>query len=110
LLFRGALLGLLRRSLHPALACLLVGLLFGLLHLHVVRILPTGILGVLLCVAALRSGSLWVPVVIHALHNGVLVIASDQGWFLDPPLWALLLMAALCVAAVVGLRGRRALH
>ncbi len=110
LLFRGALLGLLRRSLHPALACLLVGLLFGLLHLHVVRILPTGVLGVLLCVAALRSGSLWVPVVIHALHNGVLVIASDQGWFLDPPLWALLLMAALCVAAVVGLRGRRALH
>ncbi len=102
LLFRGALLGLLKRSVRPALACLVVGLLFGVLHLHAVRILPTGVLGVLLCAAALRGRSLWVPVIIHALHNGFLVVASVQGWFGDPPLWVLLAMAAASVVAVVG--------
>jgi sodium transport system permease protein len=105
LLFRGALLGLLKRSVRPALACVVVGLLFGALHLHVVRILPTGVLGIVLCVVALRARSLWVPVAIHALHNGFLVLASDQGWFTDPPLWVLLLMAAGSLAAV-GLMGR----
>jgi sodium transport system permease protein len=100
LLFRGALLGLMRRSVGPILASVVVGLLFGALHLHLVRILPTGVLGILLCVAALRSGSLWVPVIIHALHNGILVLASHQGWFSDPPLWLLLAMAAVALAAV----------
>ncbi len=103
LLFRGALLGLLRRSLHPALACLVVGALFGIIHLHVVRVLPTGLLGVLLAVAALRSRSLWVPVLIHALHNGFLVVASARGGFGDPPLWLLLGMALLSVLAVAAL-------
>ncbi len=100
LLFRGALLGLLRRSVGPVLACLVVGALFGAVHLHLIRVLPTGILGVVLCAAALRSRSLWVPVTIHALHNGFLVLASSLGWFGDPPLWVLLLMAAVTVGAV----------
>lgn len=100
LLFRGALLGLVRRSVGPVLACIMVGALFGVVHLSVVRLLPTGLLGVLLCVAALRSRSLWVPVIIHALHNGFLVLASTQGWFADPPLALLLVMAAVSVIAV----------
>ena len=102
-LFRGTLLGLLRKSVGPVLACVVVGALFGVVHLSVVRILPTGLLGVLLCAAALRGRSLWVPVIIHALHNGLLVVASVQGWFGDPPVWVLLLMAASSIAAVAAM-------
>ncbi len=108
LLFRGTLLGLLRRSVGPLLACLVVGALFGLVHLSVVRMLPTGMLGVLLCAAALRARSLWVPVVIHALHNAILVVASEQGWFSDPPLWLLLFMATCSLGAVVAMGRSRA--
>ncbi len=107
LLFRGTLMGLLRRSAGPVATCLVVGVLFGVVHLHLVRMLPTGVLGVVLCAAAWRSGSLWVPVIVHALHNGFLVLASTQGWFGDPPLWVLLAMSAACLAAVA-LTGRRA--
>ncbi len=107
LLFRGALLGLLRRSVGPVVSCLVVGALFGLVHMHAMRILPTGVLGVLLCIADLRSGSLWVPITIHLLHNGFLVLASHYGWFADPPLWMLLAMAACAVAAVAAIGGLR---
>ena len=107
LLFRGALLGLLRRSVTPLLACVVVGALFGIVHLSVVRMLPTGLLGVLLCYAALRGRSLWVPVTIHALHNGLLVVASGQGWFADPPLWMLVSMAVVSVVAVALMGVRR---
>ena len=103
LLFRGALLGLMRRSVGPVLACVVVGALFGIIHLHVVRLLPTGLLGILLCAAALRGRSLWVAVVIHGLHNAFLVIASGLGWFGDPPLWVLLTMAAVALGSVTAM-------
>ena len=106
LLFRGTLLGLLRRSAGPIATCLVVGALFGVVHLHLIRMLPTGILGVLLCAAVWRSGSLWVPITIHALHNGFLVLASAKGWFGDPPLLVLVGMSAVSIAAVA-LVGRR---
>ncbi len=80
---------------------------FGLLHLSIYRILPTGTFGVLLCFAALRSRSLWVPVVIHALHNGVLLTWSTQGDPSQTPgLPVLVLGGAVALAAVVAL-GRR---
>lgn len=87
LLFRGALLGLLRRSLAPLPRALVVGLLFGGLHMMLFRIVPTGALGVVLGLFALRGGSLALPIVIHALNNGLLLAGSELGWFSeDPPL------------------------
>ena len=107
LLFRGAFLGLLRRSFSPVARCVVVGLAFGLLHLSIYRLLPTGLFGILLCAAALRSRSIWVPVVIHGLHNGVLLAwarSSPEGT--TPELHVLALAALVPVAAVAAL-GRR---
>jgi membrane protease YdiL (CAAX protease family) len=107
LLFRGAFLGLLRNSLGPIARCVVVGATFGLLHLSIYRVFPTGAFGVLLCFAAVRSRSLWVPVIMHALHNGVLLTWSTRGDATELPAFGLLaLSAAVAVGAVAGL-GRR---
>lgn len=109
ILFRGALLGLLRRRFGPLALCLLIGALFGLMHLAVPRLLPTGVLGVLLTWAALRSGSLWVPVVMHAVHNGLLFTLALTGVVPEGetvlPAFGLLGLAALAVGAVWLMRG-----
>jgi len=101
LLFRGTLLNLLRRSLGPLAACLVVGLLFGAIHLHLVRLLPTATFGVLLAWAALRSGSIWVPITMHALHNGLLLLLATQGFGQQAPAGLLVGLSVLCVASVL---------
>ncbi|MEZ4432654.1 MAG: CPBP family glutamic-type intramembrane protease [bacterium] len=110
LLFRGAILGLVRKRLGTLGACLLVGLLFGVIHLVVPRILPTAALGVLLTWAAIRSGSLWVPVVMHAVHNGLIFSLAFAGVGEDGepllPWWGLMPVAALAIGAVSLMRGR----
>ena len=55
-----------------------MGALFGFFHLSLARILPTGILGVLLCFTAWRAQSLFVPIFIHILHNGVVLVLSHH--------------------------------
>jgi sodium transport system permease protein len=102
-LFRGTLLSLARRSWGPVVACLAVGALFGLVHLQVMRIAPTGVLGVLLCVAVLRGRSLWLPVLVHGLHNALLVAVAGQAWARNPPVAILVAMAAVAVGAVAGM-------
>lgn len=105
LLFRGAILGLIERSLPRWAVVLVVGLLFGLLHLAIFRILPTGALGIVLTWAALRSGSLFVPVLMHLLNNGLVVGLGETGWLPEEgiPLWLSSLMALVCAAAVFGM-------
>ena len=70
LLFRGTIQGLLRQSTPAWARCIIVGALFGFFHLSLARILPTGILGVLLCFTAWRAQSLFVPIFIH-IHTTV---------------------------------------
>lgn len=108
LLFRGALLGLLERSLPPAGRVALVAALFGLLHLSYFRIAPTAALGLLFGAAALRSGSLFVPVLMHLLNNGLLVGAVGLGLIGaedEAPLWAGLGAVVVATTAVAAMRG-----
>jgi sodium transport system permease protein len=79
LLFRGAMLGLLRRAMKPVPRVLAVALAFGCMHLLLPRILPTAALGVLLGAASLRSRSLWVAVIMHAVNNGLALVAVRSG-------------------------------
>jgi sodium transport system permease protein len=70
-LFRGVILsGFRRLGQWPAL--LLTGLLFGLAHASIYRLLPTFFLGVLFGYAVWKTGSLWAGVVCHALNNGLM--------------------------------------
>jgi ABC-2 type transport system permease protein/sodium transport system permease protein len=74
--FRGFVLGSLNR-LSTVMAVVVSSLLFGLMHvltsnvLMVERFLPTALIGVLLAVIALRTGSIWPGMIFHAIHNGL---------------------------------------
>lgn len=68
--FRGYVLGALR-PLGPTAAVILTGLLFGALHLSLVRLVPLALLGMLWALAVQRSGSILPGMVMHLLNNGI---------------------------------------
>ncbi len=71
ILFRGLALPLLARTLGAAPAILLTAAFFALAHFHLPSFAPLFVLAIGLAVAYIYTGSLWVPVVIHALFNGL---------------------------------------
>lgn len=78
-LFRGPILRGLRSRLGPLSAALTTGLLFGIFHVELSRILPTALLGVLLSLIALHTGSILPAMLAHFLNNAVLVIQAYLG-------------------------------
>jgi sodium transport system permease protein len=106
LLFRGAIQGLLRDSTKAWVRCVLVGAAFGFFHLSIARMLPTGLLGILMCVTALRTRSFFIPVLIHILHNGTVMTLSHEGLIEDVPMWEFLIPGTLICLGGVALMGR----
>ncbi len=78
-LFRGPVLRGLLTRVGPVAAFLLTGILFGLLHMSVWRLIPTTLLGVMLSFIAWRAGSILPAMVAHALNNGILVVLARLG-------------------------------
>jgi sodium transport system permease protein len=103
LTFRGVLLHGLHRRLHPVLLVLVVGAIFGLFHGALFRILPTAFLGVLFATVTLLTGSLYPAILWHILHNASSVVAGYQELPLDSLDPALHLLAALTLAAAMGI-------
>jgi sodium transport system permease protein len=73
LAFRGFILSGLRRYFKPWSAIWLGSFLFALYHMNVFQFLPTFLLGAILALVTIRSGSIWPAVLFHLLHNGLLV-------------------------------------
>ncbi len=67
--FRGTLLYGLRKKLRPVPLALAVGLIFGLFHVALFRIVPTGFLGIILTAVALLTGSILPCMLLHAGNN-----------------------------------------
>jgi ABC-2 type transport system permease protein/sodium transport system permease protein len=82
ILFRGFVLSSLHRY-SAAWAIFISAALFGLMHvltsnvLAVERFLPSTFMGLLLAWLALRTGSIWPGMMVHALHNGLLLTVSQ---------------------------------
>jgi sodium transport system permease protein len=82
LLFRGVLLraswrpGARGAGLSTAAAVLVNGLLFALFHLSVYRLLPTFVLGAILALVAMRSGSILPAMLFHLLNNSAAILAG----------------------------------
>ncbi|MFH1130426.1 MAG: ABC transporter permease subunit/CPBP intramembrane protease [Pseudomonadota bacterium] len=74
LLFRGALLHASRDSLKPWAVVLLNAVLFGLFHLSIYRFFPTALLGAVLALIVLRTGSIYPAMVFHFLNNGAAIL------------------------------------
>jgi sodium transport system permease protein len=110
LAFRGfVLMGLLRR-LGTGKAVLVSSLLFAIAHLTAFQFLPTFLIGLLLGYLALRSGSVYPGMILHALHNGLVFAVGfyikqsggeDLGF--DDPLRPIYTWPVLTICSIIGL-------
>ncbi|MDX1567843.1 MAG: ABC transporter permease subunit/CPBP intramembrane protease [Longimicrobiales bacterium] len=107
--FRGVLLYGLRKKLRPVRLALTVGLIFGLFHVDLFRILPTAYLGVVLTAVVLLSGSILPAMAWHGLNNAFALVSADQGWSPEsaPPSLVWLGAAGLAVSGWILWRTRR---
>ena len=75
--FRGFVLSAFRSKLNAFRSVLYTAILFGLFHviagniLSLEKFFPTIILGVAIGYVAIKTGSLWLGILLHALHNGL---------------------------------------
>lgn len=69
--FRGFIYGVLKRYTDGWFAALCSSLLFAIVHMHLGSLVPLFVLALGLCAAYERTGSLLVPMWMHALFNGV---------------------------------------
>lgn len=72
-LFRGVALPVASRTVKPGVAIVAVSLLFAAIHVHVPSFVPLFVIALAFSAAYLYSGSIVVPVVMHAAFNGVAV-------------------------------------
>ena len=82
LFFRGFVFSGLRSRMTVWPAALISGLVFGLVHAPtgITTVIPLAVLGVVLAWLYDKTGSLWPPVIAHALNNGLaLAILSSDG-------------------------------
>ncbi len=102
--FRGYVLSAFRNRVTSMRAVLYSALIFGLFHvitgsmLSLERFFPSTLLGLFLGFVAIRTGSLWPGVLLHAIHNGLVFWLTQftekelSEWFGStnehfPPLW-----------------------
>jgi sodium transport system permease protein len=106
--FRGPLLHGLRRKLRPAPLALAVGLIFGLFHVALFRIIPTGFLGVVLTAVALFTGSIFPCILIHAGNNAFGLWAAKTNFQVSTLHWWIYLVAAVvfCLSLYIFYRYR----
>jgi membrane protease YdiL (CAAX protease family) len=100
LLFRGAVLALLRKGMGAPWAVVLQAALFALAHLYGFRFLPTFAVGLATGWLVWRTGSLIPAMLLHILHNG---IAARLGEHLTLDLTQGATQAWLALAVVIGL-------
>ena len=101
LVFRGAMLRSMRRDFRWGRIVFWQALYFALVHASIYRLLPTGLLGALLALLALRSRSVLPAMLLHVGYNGLLVLGTAEAlpftsepWFEHAP-WAAVVGAAL---------------
>lgn len=75
--FRGYLQRNLERSLGVAWGIVVTGFVFGLFHLRLTQLLPLSLLGIYLAYLTWRTGSLWVPIIIHFANNAIAVATAE---------------------------------
>ncbi|MDB6005991.1 MAG: hypothetical protein JWR15_2978 [Prosthecobacter sp.] len=78
-LFRGFVYGVLKRYTDAPFAALSSSLMFAIIHMHVGSLMPLWMLAVLLCLAYEITGCLLVPMLLHAIFNGVSIVAMMFG-------------------------------
>ncbi|MDE6844631.1 MAG: ABC transporter permease [Lachnospiraceae bacterium] len=73
MLFRGVILNSLKAKYRIFSAVAITAALFGIYHMSLVKFIPTGLLGLVFCIAAWRTGSIYPAMVMHFINNAVSV-------------------------------------
>ena len=76
-LFRGFIFSSFKGEKSYKRAIILSGILFGLMHMDFIRIIPTTCLGIATAYAVYKSGSIFIPMLMHFLNNGI-AVASEH--------------------------------
>lgn len=71
IIFRGYIYPVLKRFTEPVFAAIIVSVIFALIHHNVAALAPLATLSILLIISYEVTASLWVPIAIHSLFNGV---------------------------------------
>lgn len=100
LLFRGFILTSLAGR-NKTLAILACGTLFGFLHLEIGQIPISALIGMALSWACLETGSVFVPVAMHAFHNLALLLMVRYGTSLAPTTLPRVLLYVTIAAAFI---------
>lgn len=107
IVFRGALLCALQKSLNGWLAVLISSVLFALVHMNPVQMIYAFVLGVILCVLRLKSGSLWGCVAMHIAFNAANYLPIAERVAVTPITLALGILAFFCVFAYSCTKSKR---
>jgi membrane protease YdiL (CAAX protease family) len=83
LLFRGLVFHMFNRHMNVKVALIVQGLLFGAFHMNLVQGVYASVLGIVLGIAYLLTGSLWIPIIIHIVNNSVALLLPEV-WMNDP--------------------------
>lgn len=79
LFFRGLVFRAIQARWGLALGMVISGLLFALVHFEISVVIPFWGIGMLFAFSYYQSGSLWTPVIAHAIFNGVSFIVTLSG-------------------------------
>jgi len=79
IIFRGYIYATVKRYTGPLFSMVVVGLLFSVVHLNIPAAIPLWAFAIILTLAYELSGSLWVPIGIHALFNTLNVVLMYSG-------------------------------
>lgn len=96
LLFRGLIFHLFNRHLNIKIALIIQGILFGAFHMNLVQGVYASVLGVVMGIAYVLTGNLWIPIVMHIVNNSAAVLLPES-LMNDPIITTVLLSLILLV-------------
>ena len=76
MLFRGLIYNSMKARYRASVAITIVAVLFGIYHMSLVKFIPTGFLGLVLCYVAYKTGSIFPSMMMHFINNAFSAILS----------------------------------
>lgn len=76
MLFRGVIMHSLKAKYRVSSAIAITAALFGMYHMSLVKFIPTGLLGLLLCLVVWKTGSIYPAMLMHFINNAISVFLS----------------------------------
>ena len=76
MLFRGLIYNSMKEKYRVSVAIAIVAVLFGIYHMSLVKFIPTGLLGLVLCYVAYKTGSIFPSMMMHFINNALSVAVS----------------------------------